>query len=247
MLELNRNNHTCASAYTSTSVSRCTSTRITQAASNMPLNTMISTSISPNPLTLPPTFNWLQIMMEGHMDGMVLLTEEGQWVTANRIAKEMCDRLAPTTASPFSRSGSKLPKEIQRCCQHLINSRQTYPDKILILDSEITTDDGFTLRVRVQWFWPQEINADALGHEDHSPHQYILVILEDQERSNRNRALFEAQQFGLSPREREVWLLRRTNHAMQDIADTLVISLNTVKKHLKSIHFKQRTATLLDS
>ena len=234
MLKTNRNNHTCI-------------TPSAQTAHIMPLDSLPFTSMPLDSLSftsksIPPAFNWLQIMMEGHMDGMMLLTKEGRWLMVNQAAKEMCDRLTPRAASTHA-----LPKDIRRCCQHLIDSRETYPDNMVVLDSEITTDDGFTLRVRVQWFRLQGDDADTTYPERPQNPQYILVILEDQERSIRNRALFEARQFGLSPREQEVWLLRRTNHAMQEIADILVISLNTVKKHLKSIYFKQRSTTFLNS
>ena len=55
-------------------------------------------------------------------------------------------------------------------------------------------------------------------------------------------ALTEADRYGLTPREAEVWLLRRANRPCKEIAVDLRISLNTVKKHMKSILAKQKVA-----
>jgi DNA-binding CsgD family transcriptional regulator len=37
-----------------------------------------------------------------------------------------------------------------------------------------------------------------------------------------------------------VWVLRRTNHSYDDIALALYITVNTVKRHLKSIYAKRK-------
>lgn len=54
-------------------------------------------------------------------------------------------------------------------------------------------------------------------------------------------AAIEAQHHGLTMREAEVWRLRRTGYRYQEIAEALVISLHTVKRHLQTIHSKLET------
>jgi DNA-binding CsgD family transcriptional regulator len=51
----------------------------------------------------------------------------------------------------------------------------------------------------------------------------------------------EVDQYGLTPRQAEVWLLRRANYTYKEIAAELYISLNTVKKHMKDIQAKRET------
>jgi DNA-binding CsgD family transcriptional regulator len=58
-----------------------------------------------------------------------------------------------------------------------------------------------------------------------------------------NTAIAEdAKQYNLTPRETEVWYLKQTNYSYKQIAATLYISVNTVKKHMKNIYFKQQTS-----
>jgi DNA-binding CsgD family transcriptional regulator len=66
------------------------------------------------------------------------------------------------------------------------------------------------------------------------------VIIEDQYESRKNAAIADAQKYGLTSREAEVWLLHQAKHTYQQIAEKLYISRNTVKKHLKNIYAKQR-------
>ncbi|HET9135706.1 MAG TPA: response regulator transcription factor [Candidatus Kapabacteria bacterium] len=54
-------------------------------------------------------------------------------------------------------------------------------------------------------------------------------------------ALVPASDLGISPREVEVLKLIAAGHSNQEIADTLFLSLNTVKKHTSSIFRKLET------
>ena len=51
--------------------------------------------------------------------------------------------------------------------------------------------------------------------------------------------LVVAKRYGLTKRETEVWRLQRGGLSYQQIAKKLFISLNTVKRHLQSVHGKQ--------
>jgi uncharacterized caspase-like protein/DNA-binding CsgD family transcriptional regulator/energy-coupling factor transporter ATP-binding protein EcfA2 len=49
----------------------------------------------------------------------------------------------------------------------------------------------------------------------------------------------ECKKYGLTAREAEIWILRRQNKSYKQIASELYIALDTVKKHMKSIHAKR--------
>ena len=69
----------------------------------------------------------------------------------------------------------------------------------------------------------------------------FIILLEDRQRSLRNRALSDAAIYGLTEREAEVWALKLRGKEYSEISDTLWISQNTVKKHVKNIRSKQRS------
>ena len=169
-----------------------------------------------------PHSNLLQTVVESWIDGILILTKQGQWVEANEAARSLCNQLSQQQDHP-----SLVPKAIWDICQELICNSKALPQQPIVLESELLVD-GIALRVRVQWFNLEE--TDRL---------YLMVILEDRYQSNLNRAIVEVDHFHLSPREAEVWLLHRTGYTYKAIAKELFISLDTVKKHLKSIRVKQ--------
>jgi DNA-binding CsgD family transcriptional regulator len=185
----------------------------------------------------------LRAVVESWVDGILILTEQGQWVETNETARRICGQLLDSQlAQPShypssrgqtaSRSGA-VPQAIWKICQELIQSRQVFPQRPVIVESEIDLE-GSVLRVRVRWFGVAETDRP-----------YLMVILEDRHQSNLYRAIAEVDQFRLSPREAEVWLLYRTNHSYKEIAQELYICSDTVKKHLRSIRSKQQCAKLI--
>ncbi len=68
----------------------------------------------------------------------------------------------------------------------------------------------------------------------------FLVVIEDRHRSDQALATLEMLRYGLTPRERQVWMLRRSGHSYQEIANTFYISVDTVKRHLKNIYAKRQ-------
>jgi DNA-binding CsgD family transcriptional regulator len=195
---------------------------------NPQINPQMSTQLEPifEPIAYPNP-NLLRAVVESWIDGILILTEQGQWVEANGAARTLCKQLSQQQARP-----SLVPGVIWSICQELIRSRETFPQQPIVLESEILVE-GTTLRVRVQWFSLEETDRP-----------YLMVILEDRHQSNLNRAIAEVDQFHLSPREAEVWLLYRTGYTYKAIAKELFISLDTVKKHLKSIRVKQHRSLL---
>ncbi|MBI4780261.1 MAG: helix-turn-helix transcriptional regulator [Oscillatoriophycideae cyanobacterium NC_groundwater_1537_Pr4_S-0.65um_50_18] len=177
----------------------------------------------------------LRAVVESWVDGILILTEQGQWVEANEAARQVCGQLMKAQGSAQSHYSSRqdaVPKVIWKACQELIQSRKTFPHQPVVVESEINVD-GLALRVRVRWFGVEETDRP-----------YLMVILEDRHQSNLQRAIAEVDQFHLSPREAEVWLLHRCGYRYKEIAQELYICADTVKKHLRSIRAKRQCVKL---
>lgn len=172
--------------------------------------------------TKPPYF--LQAIIEGFVDGVLILTEQGDWVHANEYARRICNELSQGT-SQFN----AVPQQIWNVCESLIDSYEVFPELKMIIESEVDTDKSGFFRIRARWLVLDE-----------SVRPYLLVTIEDRRQSNQNIAIADAQKYGLTRREAEVWLLRRANYSYKEIAAKLYITHNTVKKHLKNIYAKQQ-------
>ena len=176
-----------------------------------------------------PQDSLLQSMLESYVDGILILSERGEWIQANHYARYVCTQLRQNQPqTQFNR----IPQPIWRVCEALIDSQSIYAEQPVIIESEIANAQFPSLRIRARWFYLAPFESP-----------YLLVILEDRLQSTQYLALTEADQYGLTPREAQVWLLRRANRPCKEIAAELVISLNTVKKHIKSILAKQKMAT----
>jgi DNA-binding CsgD family transcriptional regulator len=156
------------------------------------------------------------------VDGIIILTQQGELVHANQCARRICSQ----QGAPAS---SAVLEEIWCICQSLIESRELFPNEKIVLESEIELDELTKIRIRVRWL--------QLGD---SKQELLLVILEDPQQATHNIAVADAKKYNLTPREAEVWLLRRANLSYKEIAAKLYITINTVKKHLKNIYAKQQ-------
>jgi DNA-binding CsgD family transcriptional regulator len=172
----------------------------------------------------------LQEVVDNFIDGILILTEQGELLHANNLAHQIFTQL--TLAQPQS---NKVPQEIWHICQALSQTCDSYANPSQIIESEITIGKSTKLRIRARWL---KLNVIT--------HPYLLVLLEDRHQSIRNLVLAEVDQYRLTPREAEVWLLRRTNYTCKEIASLLYISLNTVKKHMKNIQAKRETVLDMD-
>ena len=168
-------------------------------------------------------------ILENYVDGILILTERGEWVQANHYARHVCGQLISNQSQA---QFNQIPQPIWRVCEALIESQSIDSDQPVIIESEIANAQFPALRIRARWFRFADVK-----------HPYLLVILEDRHQSTQYLALTEADQYGLTPREAELWLLRRANRTCKEIAAELFISLNTVKKHMKSILAKQKMAS----
>ena len=176
----------------------------------------------------------LQGVLEGITDGILILSDRGEWIYHNYYAHCICQQLNQHT-EPDQMAVPIVPEAIWQTCKALIESRELYADQPIVMESEIASTRSHIYRVRVRWLTL-----------DDPKHPYLAVLLEDRRQSLQNRALAEAVLYDLSPRQTEVWLLRRAGFTYQQIAIELYITLNTVKRHLKDIRAKQCLAIGLE-
>ena len=169
----------------------------------------------------------MQAVIESFVDGIFILTRQGELIHANDRARNICQQLSEGI------NEDRVPDEIRRVCQSLIESRQLFSNQNISIESEIETYTKVTIRVRARWLQANESNDD-----------YLLVTLEDRQQTNQIMAISEAKKYGLTERESQVWVLRRANYSYQEIAEELYITINTVKKHLKNIYAKQQEAVI---
>ncbi|BAU12360.1 two-component response regulator, CheY subfamily [Leptolyngbya sp. NIES-3755] len=170
--------------------------------------------------TLEPLNPLLTTVIEGFIDGILIMTPQGSIVYANTCAIDICRQLS---------TRQEIPKEVWRVCEALLESRELYGKHPLIIESEVTTHHARSFRLRVQWLQLDTVKQTCL-----------LVRLEDQQQALKRLAHSEAHQYGLTSREAEVWLLRRYNLSRREIAESLCITIDTVKKHLGNIRSKRQ-------
>lgn len=178
---------------------------------------------SHNTLDSMSTSTFFQAILEGFVDAILIVTQEGEVVHANAKAIEVCQNL------PSHPSG--IPQEAWHICQLLIDSKNLLPQQTTILESEVKANDSASWRLRGRW----------LSFGNSKP--YILITMEDCDESLKNQTLLEIKKYGFTSREAEVWSLKRTHHSYKQIAAKLFISENTVKKHIKNINLKRREVT----
>ena len=178
--------------------------------------------LAPAKHSKPPSL--LKAIIEGFVDGVLIVTEKGECIHANECGRKICHQF-----SQWNTQENSIPQPIWHVCESLIDSRELFPDERMIIEAAIEPSDLAAFRVRVRWL--------ELAENEPS---YLLVTIEDRNQSTHNAAIAEAKKYGLTPREAEVWLLRRANYSYKEIAAKLYITLNTVKKHMKSVYAKQQ-------
>ena len=168
--------------------------------------------------------DFLQEVIEGLEDGILILSHTGEVVHGNKSARRLCCQF---NQGNFNQNF--IPPAIWKLCESLLNSRYLFSDKLLILSDEIVLDKSNIFRIRVRL-----LNLDGFEVP------CLLVTIENQYESVKNVALTEVKKFDLTPREAEIWFLYRSNYSYKEIATKLYITINTVKKHMKNIHTKRQ-------
>lgn len=171
-----------------------------------------------------------QEVIEDLIDGILIITEHKEIIYANETARRVLRELNQDKIR-----ADLIPKEIWHMCQSLIQSRSLFPSQHWLIESEIITGNSTTLHIRVRWLKIDSIDQNC-----------ILINLEDPYQAIKNLAVEEAQRFGITRREKEVWLLHRAHYTYKQIASELCITPNTVKKHMKNIHAKQKDLCLIN-
>lgn len=189
------------------------------------MKTLLKTPLSiPQEFKKKTEFSLLSSVLEGFHDGVLILNQEGHCLHSNQEGQTLCRQLDATAASK-----GEVPVSLWAICQHLIEGRELFPQQALVLTQDISSAGGIRIRAKVQWLeFPS------------TPETCLLVMLENLTQSAQTTALLESVQYNLTPREKDVWLLRRANHSYEEIASKLYIAVNTVKRHLKSIHAKRK-------
>ncbi len=172
-------------------------------------------------------------ILESLIDGILITKDLGSVLYANTIAQQLCRQISPErpdVAHPQSNSeesnpDAHVPDEILKLHEFMLED----PEQSLILESELTIAHQ-TYRVRVQ-----RIDLAVSGEN------CLLTRIENQAQSSRCLAHLEAQQYGLTSREEEVWTMRRQQLSRQEIAKSLHVSIDTVKKHLGNIQMKRQS------
>jgi DNA-binding CsgD family transcriptional regulator len=169
-------------------------------------------------------------VIEDLIDGVLILTEQQELVYVNECARRILRQL--NRADSLSHS---LPKEIWHICQSLIASRHLFPSQYWLTESKVMVGSAVALSVRARWLNLPDISQPCISLSIRDRYQDIKDIVNE-----------ESQKYGLTCREKEVWLLHRANYTYKQIALELIITPNTVKKHMKNIYQKQKALFLVD-
>ena len=166
--------------------------------------------------------------------GLVLLDDNGHLLQSSPKARKVCNSLnggIPKKQNSYAlKEGSvDLPSEIQVVYKALLESQSMFAGQRIQLHEDIFLEDSIRIHLNAEWI--------QLGIED--PH-HVLITIEDLTEVSHQRALFDAYRFNLTSREMEVWELYLQGLSYRQISKKLFITMNTVKKHMKTIHSKRR-------
>ncbi len=162
----------------------------------------------------------LRAILGNLQDGFIIASQTGDIRQINLPAERICALL--------NAQGSQLPFEIWRICQSALRNQSVLSSNKIGVDADITMPELGTIRVRVQNI--------SIADEP-----CLLIVLEDRQQTIRNKARSDAALYGLTEREAEVWQMRLRGLAYKEISTALWISVDTVKKHVKSVLAKQRS------
>jgi DNA-binding CsgD family transcriptional regulator len=171
--------------------------------------------------TLQSPSKFLLAILEGFLDGILVVTTQKQLLYINNPAYRICQRLQNHATT------QAIPGEIWQVCESLLTTHETHPPKMTGMETDLQCGE-ITLRVRVQWLLVEGMDYPC-----------ILIRLQNQHESLQSMAIAEAQTWHLTTRETEVWTLRRTGLRRKQIAAELYISEDTVKKHLGNVKAKR--------
>jgi DNA-binding CsgD family transcriptional regulator len=164
-------------------------------------------------------YNFLEIILEGLQYAFIVVNQLGVIKKISASARNICELLES--------EGNELPSEIWKVCQSALIKKDILIREKIVIDAEVTLKTEKFAHVHVH-------------HVQIVQETCLLIILEDYQRTIRNKVLSDAVLFNLTRRETEVWKLRLQCAGYSEISVALEISENTVKKHIKNILAKRR-------
>lgn len=198
------------------------------AASALPLPLIASPEL-PTPPSAQTTMP--QAVLENLLDGILLVSPDGTILAANQMGWRLCQVIQTHSPTPQADGAqeklTQLPLVLLEACWLLRNSQWQSALGEALPQANLTVAPK--IRVRI-WLGPMMAGPETL----------FVVVLEDEQQSAQHQARTDQRLYGLTPREQEVWYLRLQNYSYQEIADQLYLSVDTVKRHVKSILAKQR-------
>ncbi len=162
--------------------------------------------------------------------GFILFDETGQLLQSTTKADEFCMLLQKGVTGQIFKSFEhqpEPPEPITALCQCLMESRVDFPEYTLQLYDTVFLPGGIRLYLKAEWI-------DLVDQ----PTKCMLVTIEDLTQIAHHRAICDAYRYGLTNREAEVWELYLQGLSYREISKELMIAVNTVKKHMKSIFTK---------
>lgn len=157
-------------------------------------------------------------------NGVLILTERKEIIYANNCACRILRRISQDRVDSDS-----IPKEIWYVCKSIIEVRALFPEQHWLINTEIYTggSSNFDVQARCLKLEKPDMNC-------------VILLLKDQYQIIKNIASEEAEEYGLTDREKEIWIMQRANYNYKQIASELFIAPNTVKKHLQNISLKKK-------
>lgn len=165
-----------------------------------------------------------KVLAEEFIGGILVFTDQQNLVYASEAAYRILGQLKQSESSQ-----DPIPNEIWHICQSLVQSRHMFPHQNWLIEFDIFTNAATTLHIRSRW-----LSLDIIDYP------CLLLTIEDRQQAILNLVIEEAERYGLTPREKEVWLLQQSNCTYKQIAAELGITPNTVKKHMRSIYAKRK-------
>ena len=159
--------------------------------------------------------------------GFIVVSPTLQLIYWNQRAVELCRWFPPTR--------STLPEELETFCR-LFLQRNCPESPAILADYQIEP----RMRLQVSARWLKGIPNSGLPTAAANLEQAILLVLQDRQAILEEELQLVQTQLELTKREAEIWLLLKQEYSYQEIAQTLQVSLNTVKTHIKNLYSKKR-------
>ncbi|MGF1521069.1 MAG: helix-turn-helix transcriptional regulator [Leptolyngbyaceae cyanobacterium] len=167
--------------------------------------------------------------LEPHIGSVLVLTEDLKVLYATASLPNRLEELTePET------NGTVVTQEVALICQVLKQSRDRFPGQNWAIEFDIFTKTGTVLHIRSRWLKLEGIDSPC-----------ILLVVEDRQQLVQDMVRNEAEDWGLTAREQEVWFLHQDGCTYRQIAEKLYITINTVKKHMRNVHGKRKSQLTL--